>query len=92
MLATVEKRFGTTRTDAPVEWLSANGSAYIDHRTRSFARQLGLEPLPTPVRSPQSNGMAESFVKTIKHGHIAFMDRPDVPTALAHLAGTLSTL
>ncbi len=34
-----------------------NGSAYIDHRTRSFARELGLEPLTTPVRSPQSNGV-----------------------------------
>jgi putative transposase len=87
MLAAVEQRFGTTQAGAPIEWLSDNGSAYIDHRTRSFARELGLEPLTTPVRSPQSNGMAESFVKTIKHDYIAFMHKPDVPTALAHLAG-----
>jgi transposase InsO family protein len=46
--------------------LSDNGSAYIDHRTRRFARELDLEPLTTPVRSPQSDGMAESFVKTMK--------------------------
>ncbi|WP_322067363.1 IS3 family transposase [Burkholderia ubonensis] len=86
MLAAVEQRFGTTQASAPIEWLSDNGSAYIDHRTRSFARELGLEPLTTPVRSPQSNGMAESFVKTMKHDYIAFMHKPDVPTALSHLA------
>jgi putative transposase len=86
MLAAVEQRFGTTQTDAPIEWLSDNGSACIDYRTRSFARELGLEPLTTPVRSPRSNGMAESFGKTIKHDYIAFMDTPDVRTALSHLA------
>lgn len=34
MLAAVEQRFGTTQASAPIEWLSDNGSAYIDHRTR----------------------------------------------------------
>ncbi len=34
--------------------------------TRQFARMLGLEPKNTAVRSPESNGIAESFVKTIK--------------------------
>ncbi|WP_167362748.1 transposase [Pandoraea faecigallinarum] len=70
----------------PIEWLTDNGSAYIDHRTRSFARELGLEPLTTPVRSPQSNGMAESFVKTMKHNYVAYMDKSDAPTALSRLA------
>jgi putative transposase len=31
--------------------------------------------------------MAESFVKTIKHDYIAFMEKPDVPPAFSHLAG-----
>ena len=66
MLAAVGQRFGTTQAGAPFEWLSDNGSACIDHRTRSFARELGLEPLTTLVRSPQSNGMAESFVRQIE--------------------------
>ncbi|WP_025250062.1 IS3 family transposase [Pandoraea pnomenusa] len=86
MLAAVEQRFGTTQTAQAIEWLTDNGSAYIDHRTRSFARELGLEPLTTPVRSPQSNGMAESFVKTMKHNYVAYMDKPDAPTALSRLA------
>lgn len=49
MLAAVEQRFGTTQAAQSIEWLTDNGSAYIDHRTRSFARELGLEPLTTPV-------------------------------------------
>ncbi|MGA3891807.1 IS3 family transposase [Ralstonia nicotianae] len=86
MLAAVEQRFGTTQAEQRIEWLTDNGSAYTDHRTRSFARELGLEPLTTPVRSPQSNGMAESFVKTMKHDYVAYMDKPDAPTALSRLA------
>lgn len=83
MLAVVEQRFGVVQTEQTIERLSDNGSAYIDHRTRNFAQELGLEPLTTPVRSAQSNGMAESFVKTMKRDYIAFMNKPDVPTALS---------
>lgn len=86
MLAAVEQRFGSSQAVQPIEWLSDNGLAYIDHRTHSFARELGLEPLTTPARSPQSNGMAESFVKTVKHDDVAHMDKPDAPTALSRLA------
>jgi len=31
--------------------------------TPTIARELGLEPLTPPVRSAQSNGVSESFVK-----------------------------
>lgn len=86
MLAAVEQRFGAVRIGQTTEWLSDKSSAYIDHRTRSFARELGQEPLTTPMRSPQSNGMDESFVKTMKRDHIAFMNKPDVPTALSQRA------
>ncbi|QLL13450.1 DDE-type integrase/transposase/recombinase [Pseudomonas chlororaphis subsp. aurantiaca] len=54
-----------------MQWLSDNGSAYIAEQTRLLARQIGLQPVTTPVRSPQSNGMAESFVKTIKRDYVA---------------------
>ena len=37
----------------------------------AFARLLGLEPCTTAVRSPESNGMAESFVMTIKRDYIS---------------------
>ncbi|AEK60927.1 Integrase, catalytic region [Collimonas fungivorans Ter331] len=36
--------------------------------------------------SGQSNGMAESFVKPMRHDYIAFLNKPDLPTALKHLA------
>ena len=64
MLAAVEQRFGTELPGQPIEWLPDNGSAYIALDTRRFAASLHLVPLNTPARSPQSNGMAESFVKT----------------------------
>jgi hypothetical protein len=32
----------------------------------SLAREIGLEPITTPIESPQSNGMAEAFVGTVK--------------------------
>ena len=35
------------------------------HETRREARSLGLTPVTTQVYSPQSNGMAESFVNTL---------------------------
>nr|WP_202988132.1 IS3 family transposase [Pseudomonas typographi] len=85
MLESVEKRFGDQLPSAPVQWLSDNGSAYIAEHTRLFARQIGLQPVTTPVRSPQSNGMAESFVKTIKRDYVAHMPKPDRETALRNL-------
>lgn len=86
MLEAVEKRLGLASPHAPVEWLSDNGSAYTAEATKSFARELGLIPLTTPACSPQSNGMAESFVKTMKRDYIAHMPKPDAATALQNLA------
>jgi hypothetical protein len=86
MLESVEKRFGDQRPATPVQWLSDNGSAYTAEQTRLFARQIGLQPVTTPVRSPKINGMAESFVKTIKRDYVAHMPKPDRETALRNLA------
>ncbi|WP_457369489.1 IS3 family transposase [Pseudomonas sp. TE36184] len=86
MLESVEKRFGDQLPTTPVQWLSDNGSAYTAEQTRLFARQIGLPPVTTPVRSPQSNGMAESFVKTIKRDYVAHMPKPDRETVLRNLA------
>ncbi len=69
-----------------IEWLSDNGSGYTADDTRRFAAAIGLKPLTTPVCSPQSNGMAESFVKTMKRDYVAFMPKPDAATAARNLA------
>ncbi len=86
MLGAVERRFGSSLPASPVEWLTDNGSAYRAHETRAFARLLGLEPCTTAVRSPESNGIAESFVKTIKRDYISIMPKPDGLTAVKNLA------
>ncbi|EHO4033421.1 IS3 family transposase [Escherichia coli] len=86
MPGAVERRFGNDLPASPVEWLTDNGSCYRANETRQFARMLGLEPKNTAVRSPESNGIAESFVKTIKRDYISVMPKPDGLTAAKNLA------
>ena len=53
MMQAVEKRFGSnSKPPKTIEWLTDNGSCYTAAETRSFARQLGLKPVTTPVTSP----------------------------------------
>jgi putative transposase len=81
MVAAVEYRFGqVNRLPVTIEWLSDNGSCYVAGDTRSFARDIGLEPRTTPLESPQSNGMAEAFVRTIKRDYVRVSPRPDAET------------
>lgn len=88
MLASVEYRCnGATHTPHPIEWLSDNGSGYRARETQLFADDLGLVPCFTPVRSPESNGMAEAFVKSFKRDYVFVHDRPDAKTVLAQLPG-----
>jgi len=87
MLEAVEGRFGTHRAPHPVEMLTDNGSAYTAKDTRIFARQLGLRPCFTPLRSPQSNGVSEAFVHTLKRDYVHVTALPDAASALA-LIGT----
>ena len=87
MLACVEKRFGDVKTLQPVEWLSDNGSCYTARETTAFAAALGIVSKFTPARSPQSNGMAEALVKTIKRDYVFCNDRSDAETVMAQLPG-----
>jgi putative transposase len=86
MLESVESRFGDQPLPHPIQWLSDNGSCYRAHETVQFAIGLGLVPCFTPVRSPQSNGMAEAFVKTFKRDYVYVHDRPDAQTVLSQLS------
>lgn len=88
LIEAVEKRFGAVEALPAghlLQFLSDNGSAYIAHETRRIARSLGLTPVNTPVCSPQSNGMAESFVNTFKRDYVSRMDLSDARTVLAQL-------
>ena len=87
MIACVERRFGALRTSHPVEWLSDNGSAYIAKETRQIATALGLHLAFTPVRSPESNGISEAFVKTLKRDYARISILTDAATTMVLLPG-----
>jgi putative transposase len=82
MLDCVERRFNTLRAPHPVQWLADNGSAYTARETIDFAAALLLVPCFTPVRSPESNGVCEAFVKTFKRDYARIQPRPDAITLL----------
>ncbi len=58
------------RAPRKVHWLTDNGSIFAAYRTLEIAAALNLEPCFTPVESPESNGMAEAFVKTFKRDYV----------------------
>jgi len=86
MMQAVEYRFGVDTTPKQeIEWLTDNGSCYTARETKMFARQLGLKPVTTAISSPQSNGMAESFVKTLKRDYASLADKPDSASVMEQL-------
>ena len=66
------------RPDAPIQWLSDNGSIYTALDTLCTAERLNLVPITTPAQSPESNGMSEAFVNTMRRDYI---DGADLRTA-----------
>ena len=65
ILESVEYRFGAIqKLPHTIQWLSDNGSCYTARDTIKFARELGFDVRTTAAYSPESNGMAEAFVKT----------------------------
>jgi len=85
MLACVEARFRALRAPHPVQWLADNGSAFTARDTLDIAAALHLVPCFTPVRSPESNGVSEAFVKTLKRDYARIQPRPDALTVLQQL-------
>jgi putative transposase len=86
MIQSLEHRFGSVdRCPHRIEWLSDNGSCYTAKQTREFAGQLCLVCCTTPVSSPESNGMAEAFIKTFKRDYVYIHHRPDAQTVMAQL-------
>jgi putative transposase len=85
MAMTVEARFGGGSTPHPVEWLSDNGPPYTAHQTRAFGAACGLLVCNTPAYCPESNGMAEAFVKTFKRDYVYLGRVDDAATVIAQL-------
>lgn len=85
MLDCVERRFGDIRASQPVQWLADNGSPYTAGQTIDFATALNLVACFTPVRSPESNGVCEAFVKTLKRDYARVNPCPDALAVLRQL-------
>lgn len=82
MVECVEKRFGAPRAPHAIQWLADNGAIYAAARTVEIATALNLQPCFTPVESPESNGVAEAFVKTFKRDYVRISPLPNANTAL----------
>lgn len=75
MTECVEERFPLhNHLPHKLQWLSDNGPAYVARQTIHFGRSLGFEMCTTAPYSPESNGMAESFVNTFKRDYVYVAD------------------
>jgi putative transposase len=80
-------RFGEKTLKSPIEiqWLSDNDGIYTSMETATYCEELGFKPITTPAYSPESNGMAEAFVNTIKRDYVGGGDLSDAGTVLQQL-------
>jgi putative transposase len=85
MIEAIEKRFNQTKAPRAIQFLSDRGSIYRARETKLLASQLNLQTCFTMAYSPESNGMAEAFVKTIKRDYVYTSDCVDPDTVLAML-------
>ena len=71
MAETMQYRFGNVNAlPHKIQWLTDNGPCYVARETVLFGRSIGLEICTTRPYSPESNGMAEAFVKTFKRDYV----------------------
>ncbi|RYF00517.1 MAG: hypothetical protein EOO77_33925 [Oxalobacteraceae bacterium] len=87
MTESVDRRFGAVGPMTHrLQWLSDNGPGYTAHKTVAHGRLLGMQICTTPAYSPQSNGMAEAFVKTFKRDYVFVNDLASAADVRAQLA------
>jgi hypothetical protein len=60
-------------------------STSSDEKQVPFTARCGFEPRTTPVESPQSNGMAEAFVRTMKRDYARVSSLADAETVIRQL-------
>lgn len=84
-------RFGeaTLRSPVEIEWLTDNDGIFTSLETRVYAEDLGFKPITTPAYSPESNGMAEAFVNTLKRDYVGGADLTDAEAVMRQLPGWL---
>lgn len=83
MVTAVEERFGESlRCAREIQWLSDRGSIYRAKSVQALGKQMNLKCCYTRAYSPESNGMAESFVKTFKRDYVYQTDCDSAETVL----------
>lgn len=83
MILAVEKRFGESlRCPREIQWLTDRGSIYRAKSVRTLSKHLNLQCCYTRAYSPESNGRAEAFVKTIKRDYVYQADCDSAETVL----------
>ena len=85
MVEAIEKRFSRSTAPRSVQFLSDRGSIYRAKETRAVASMLNLQACFTMAYSPESNGMAEAFVKTMKRDYVYTSDCVDPEAVLKML-------
>ena len=83
----VNRRFGGHRSSQPIQWLSDNDGIFTALATLDRAQQLNLVSITTPAYSPQSNGMAEAFINTLRRDYIASADLASAQVVLEQIPG-----
>lgn len=79
-----------TAAPYPIQWLSDNGSIYTALDTVITAERLHLVPITTPAASPQSNGMSEAFVNTLRRDYITGADLSTAAAVLEQIPAWLA--
>ncbi|MDE0151340.1 MAG: IS3 family transposase [Bdellovibrionales bacterium] len=82
MLLSIEKRFKITKAPRRIQWLSDRGAIYRCHETIRMGRYLGLRSCFTAPYTPESNGMSEAFVATMKRDYVYTSDCKDAQTVM----------
>ena len=79
-------RFGPQRDQAKgLEFLTDNGPEFIAQPLQQLLAQLGLVACRTPCRSPQSNGLIESFFGSFKRDYLSHQPLKTWTEAMKHV-------
>jgi len=82
-----KKRFAVTEVPNQIEPLSDNAHVTGQEELRLFAVAFNPIPCFTPRKCPQSNGMVEVFVKTLKRDYITIANLPNAQAAMRQING-----
>jgi putative transposase len=87
MIESVSLRFSKDKAPREIQFLSDRGSIYRAKETVEMGRRVGLKSCFTKAYTPQSNGMSESLVGTIKRDYVYTSDCVDAKATLKMISG-----